>query len=191
MRARFRGRKTRRRCSVPEEESPDCDACAEEVEGIDREEVPEAHEILRGAAPLSALSSWPPAALRFAAEAAAAAAAAEEAVEAAKKEAEARRAARDAEAARTAAAAAVPEGGGEAVVHAAASRMQAEAAAGVDSRRARSSELEGVESGRTAELESFERQEDLQLTFDRIMRDKAEAEKRLGKGRSRVWRRKA
>ena len=76
MRARFRGRKTRRRCSVPEEESPDCDACAEEVEGIYREEVPEAHEILRGAAPLSALSSWPPAALRFAAEAAAAAAAA-------------------------------------------------------------------------------------------------------------------
>ena len=130
-----------------------------------------------------------------AAEAAAAAAAAEEAVEEAKKEAEARRAARDAEAARTAAAAAVPEGGGEAVVHAAASRMRAEAAAGVDvnidRRRARSSELEGVESGRTAELESFERQEDLQLTFDRIMRDKAEAEKRLGKGRSRVWRRKA
>ena len=129
-----------------------------------------------------------------AAEAAAAAAAAEEAVEEAKKEAEARRAARDAEAARTAAAAAVPEGGGEAVVHAAASRMRAEraeAAAGVDSRRARSSELEGVESGRTGALESFERQEDLQLTFDRIMRDKAEAEKRLGKGRSRVWRRKA
>lgn len=126
-----------------------------------------------------------------AAEAAAAAAAAEEAVEEAKKEAEARRAARDAAAARTAAAAAVSEGGGEAVVHAAASRMQAEAAAGVDSRRARSSELEGVESGRTGALESFERQEDLQLTFDRIMRDKAEAEKRLGKGRSRVWRRKA
>ena len=68
---------------------------------------------------------------------------------------------------------------------------QAEAAAGVDSRRARSSELEGVESGRSGALESFERQEDLQLTFDRIMRDKAEAEKRLGKGHSRVWRRKA
>ena len=137
------------------------------------------------------------AATEAAAEAAAAAAAAKEAVEEARKEAEARRVARDMEEARDAAAAAtavaaerMAEGGGEAVVHAAATRMHAEAHAAVDSRSARASELEGVESWRTGELESFEQQEDLQLTFDRIMRDKAEAEKRFGKGR-RVWRRKA
>ena len=140
------------------------------------------------------------AATTAAAEAAAVAAAAKEAVEEARREAEAKRAARDAEEARAAAEAAaaavaadtsaILQGGGEATVHAAASRVHAELHAAADSRSARSSgsrtsEPEGVDF-----KESFEQHEDLQVTFDRIMREKAEAEKRFGKGR-RVWRRKS
>ena len=126
--------------------------------------------------------------------AAAAAAAAKEAVEKARQEAAAKRAVRDAEEARaaTAAAAAAPtaratDGASEVAVPRAVPAAVTGVHAAVESCCARSPEL-----ARAGVEESSEQREivELQQTFAKIMRDKAEAEKLVGKGR-RLSRRKA